>query len=128
MEVDPRRVVSKIGSDLAPAAKAHLREMLVDPQLPEHLRTVTREAHNTIEALLVEVGHLEVALESRIVIEQAKGLLFSTGLSMDQAFDLLRRTSQDHNRKLRDVAADLIRTRGEALDVPRREALPVHHE
>ena len=97
--------------------------MLADPQLPEHLRDTAREAEDTIDALLVEIGHLELALESRLVIEQAKGLLFSTGLSMDEAFDLLRRTSQSQNRNLRAVALDLIRTRGEALDVLRRDAL-----
>lgn len=124
-DVDPKRVARKIGSELAPAAKAELRAMLVDPLLPEHLRASTRDAHNAIEALLVEIGHLEHALESRLVIEQAKGLLFSTGLSMDEAFDLLRRSSQHQNRKLREVAIDLIRTRGEALDALRRPSLPL---
>jgi AmiR/NasT family two-component response regulator len=32
-------------------------------------------------------------------------------LDPDQAFDVLRRYSQTHNRKLRDVAQDLIDTR-----------------
>jgi GAF domain-containing protein len=54
---------------------------------------------------------LENALESRAVIEQAKGVLLArTGCSLDEAFDLLRVASQNQNRKLRDIAADVVRT------------------
>ena len=51
---------------------------------------------------------LTQALESRLVIERAKGLLMSGGITSDQAFDLLRKVSQRENRKLRDVAAQVI--------------------
>lgn len=51
---------------------------------------------------------LTQALESRLVIERAKGLLMSGGITSDQAFDLLRKASQRENRKLRDIAADVI--------------------
>ena len=51
---------------------------------------------------------LSQALESRVVIEQAKGLLMATGVTSDAAFDLLRKASQRQNRKLRDVASDLV--------------------
>ena len=54
-------------------------------------------------------GHLERALESRGVIEQAKGILMAQqGCDGDEAFDILRRASQRMNRKLRDVASDLV--------------------
>ncbi|MGH9278586.1 MAG: ANTAR domain-containing protein, partial [Acidimicrobiales bacterium] len=53
--------------------------------------------------------HLQRALESRGVIEQAKGVLIGRqGCSDEEAFDILRRASQRMNRKLRDVAADLV--------------------
>jgi GAF domain-containing protein len=53
--------------------------------------------------------HLRVALETRDMIGQAKGILMARqGISGDQAFDVLRRASQRANRKLRDVAADVI--------------------
>lgn len=48
------------------------------------------------------------ALETRGVIEQAKGLLMSTGLTSDGAFDMLRKASQRENRKLHQIAADLV--------------------
>ncbi len=51
---------------------------------------------------------LTQALESRAAIEQAKGLLMSTGVNSDQAFELLRKASQRENRKLRDIAVDLV--------------------
>ena len=51
---------------------------------------------------------LAQALESRVVIEQAKGLLMSTGLTSSAAFDVLRKASQRENRKLHQVAAALV--------------------
>jgi GAF domain-containing protein len=52
---------------------------------------------------------LESALESRAVIEQAKGILMARqGCSSDEAFDILRRASQRSNRKLRQIAQDLV--------------------
>jgi GAF domain-containing protein len=55
-------------------------------------------------------SQLEIALASRAAIEQAKGILMATsGVSADEAFELLRTESNTTNRKLREVAADLIR-------------------
>jgi GAF domain-containing protein len=54
---------------------------------------------------------LTQALESRDVIGQAKGLLMSRyRLSAGAAFELLRRTSQDRNVKLREIAAQVVET------------------
>ena len=56
-----------------------------------------------------ELGEqLTEALSTRVITEQAKGLLMSTGLSADAAFDVLKKASQSQNRKLRDVAADIV--------------------
>ena len=53
--------------------------------------------------------NLSKAMESRAVIEQAKGVLMSTHLvDADAAFGMLRQRSQVSNRKLRDVAADVV--------------------
>jgi GAF domain-containing protein len=52
---------------------------------------------------------LQAAMESRAVIEQAKGILMGQRrCSADEAFDLLVRLSQQANRKLRDVAQALV--------------------
>ncbi|GGI05188.1 GAF and ANTAR domain-containing protein [Egicoccus halophilus] len=52
---------------------------------------------------------LQQALESRDLIGQAKGLLMARHrIDAEEAFQLLRKTSQDTNLKLRDVAAKLV--------------------
>ena len=55
------------------------------------------------------VDNLHTALGSRAVIEQAKGILHVTlGVSLDDAFGLMKRRSQRANRKVRAVAADIV--------------------
>jgi GAF domain-containing protein len=52
---------------------------------------------------------LRAALRSRGTIERAKGIIMGrTGVDADTAFERLRQMSMDQNRKLRDVAADII--------------------
>jgi transcriptional regulator with GAF, ATPase, and Fis domain len=52
---------------------------------------------------------LQGALNSRVVIEQAKGVLAAQGsLDMDTAFSRLRRFARNHNRHLRDVARGVV--------------------
>src|SRR4051812_36286910 len=52
---------------------------------------------------------LQNALTSRIAIEQAKGVLAERkGLTMDDAFDALRRHARDNNLKLTDVAQAVV--------------------
>src|SRR3954454_17733098 len=54
-------------------------------------------------------ANLQRALESRAVIDQAKGILIGQyHISPDEAFDLLSRQSQTSNRKLRDIARDIV--------------------
>ena len=55
------------------------------------------------------VGNLTRKLESQPVIEEAKGIIMARShVSPDEAFDVLRRASMRMNRKLRDLAADLV--------------------
>ena len=52
---------------------------------------------------------LQFALDSRAIIEQAKGVLMARqGCDQDAAFDLLRQLSQRSNRKLRDIASEVV--------------------
>ena len=52
---------------------------------------------------------LQEALTSRAVIDQAKGILMGQqGVGPDEAFNVLRTTSQRENRKLRDIAQELV--------------------
>jgi len=54
-------------------------------------------------------GELQVALDSRVVIEQAKGVLVGRhGLTTRQAFERLRRQARDQRRPLTEVARAVV--------------------
>jgi GAF domain-containing protein len=70
-----------------------------------------RHAALALATSLNEAG-LNVALDSRKLIGQAQGILMERyDLDADRAFEVLRRYSQDHNIKLRQLAEHLIATR-----------------
>ncbi|HEY0450847.1 GAF and ANTAR domain-containing protein [Actinophytocola sp.] len=63
----------------------------------------------------LKAEQLRRALDSRDAIGQAKGILMARrAISAEEAFDLLRRTSQDVNVKLRDLA-EAVTTHGVEL-------------
>jgi hypothetical protein len=95
----------------------------VDPPLGPHAERPCEPAPAASAGLLVEVDALRRtvarigdeltglrrAMASRSVIDQAKGAVRAvTGLSGDEAFALLAARSQNANRKLSDVAADVL--------------------
>jgi GAF domain-containing protein len=54
-------------------------------------------------------GELQLALDSRVVIEQAKGVLVGRhGLTTRQAFERLRRQARDQRRPLTEVARGVV--------------------
>jgi GAF domain-containing protein len=56
-------------------------------------------------------GNMKTAIESRAVIDQAKGILMERyKITADQAFQALARVSMHSNRKLRDIADELVTT------------------
>jgi GAF domain-containing protein len=64
------------------------------------------EAHHQLGE---QARHLRIAMESRAVIEQAKGVLMAQqGVDVERAFEILRAASQRSNRKLRDVAVGVV--------------------
>lgn len=66
-----------------------------------HGMTLARSEHANVT--------LRRALETRTVIGQAQGVLIARqSITPDEAFDILRRASQRTNRKLREVAAEIV--------------------
>jgi anti-anti-sigma factor len=58
----------------------------------------------------VVTGQLQVALNSRVIIEQAKGVLAERlRVTPDEAFVILRRYARDHNHPLTELSGDVIR-------------------
>ena len=54
-------------------------------------------------------GQLQAALNGRVIIEQAKGMLAEyLTITVDDAFKLLRSYARDFNRKLSEVAMDVV--------------------
>lgn len=71
-----------------------------------------------------EVTQLRAALVSNRRISMAVGIVMrDQNVDEDEAFTYLRRASQDRNRKLRDVAEDVIRDRRFPTDMRRAERL-----
>jgi hypothetical protein len=61
------------------------------------------------------VEQLRIALVSRGVIDQAKGIIMAArGIDAEAAFAILVRESQQQNRKLRDLAEEFVRTATQA--------------
>jgi GAF domain-containing protein len=56
-----------------------------------------------------QARNMRLAMDSRAVIEQAKGVLMAQRhIDADEAFDVLREASQRYNRKLRDIAHGIV--------------------
>jgi AmiR/NasT family two-component response regulator len=71
----------------------------------------------------IVAGQLQVALNSRVIIEQAKGILAERlHVTPDHAFLILRDYSRNNNRPLTQLAGDVIA--GTSGIVPGREASP----
>jgi GAF domain-containing protein len=90
-----------------PGAAVDERALAVVRSLTEtaaHALALQRQAYES----RVLADQLQRALNSRIVIEQAKGMLaVRHGLSLDEAFDRLRRHARTHRRKVAELAHEI---------------------
>lgn len=92
-------------------AKTHV----YDQNALDHATVFTAHAANALGSARLVSG-LETAMMSRHQIGVAQGILMATyGLTVEQAFDVLRRYSSHRNVKLRDVA-ELVVHRGRLPD------------
>ncbi|WP_447035037.1 ANTAR domain-containing protein [Streptomyces sp. DSM 118878] len=90
-----------------PGAAVDAKALAVVRSLTEtaaHALALQRQAYQS----RVLADQLQQALNSRIVIEQAKGMLaVRHGLSLDDAFDRLRRHARAHRRKVAELAHEI---------------------
>jgi GAF domain-containing protein len=91
---------------------------LSDPELRPVAQAMADVA--TIAILQERIGQqrdvlnqqLQAALTSRVIIEQAKGVLATLlQIEMDQAFELMRKRSRDERRRLVEVAEEVVNAR-----------------
>jgi GAF domain-containing protein len=75
----------------------------------------------------VLASQLQTALNSRVIIEQAKGVLAERRqLFMDEAFNEMRGFARSHNRRLTDVAYAVVRNEPEVGPLTRPPSAPGH--
>lgn len=80
-------------------------EDLRNAQALADIATIGLLHHRAADDSQLLAGQLQYALDSRVVIEQAKGVLAQhAGVTIDQAFDALRSYARNHNERLNDVA------------------------
>lgn len=74
-----------------------------------HVASVALVQDKTASDQTAITEQLQTALNSRVVLEQAKGVLAECGrLDMDQAFAALRKYARDHNGRLTDLARAVV--------------------
>lgn len=84
-----------------------LERLAAEQREPREQRVA--EQPSALDQALVRIEQLEVALEHRTVISQATGLMMQRHrLDSVRALAVLTRFSQDENRKLHEVALDLV--------------------
>ncbi|MBI5233782.1 MAG: response regulator [Deltaproteobacteria bacterium] len=96
----------------AKAIEAGIYAYLVKPITKKHLVPAIKLAltrYNQFETLKEEVNDLKDAIETRKLIERAKGILMKRcSINEDDAFKLMQAHSQKENRKMKEVAESLI--------------------
>ncbi len=99
------------------------REAVLQAGQVARARTTARVAIDAANSKLTEIqaelDGLRLAMRNRGTIEQAKGMLMlRLQVDEDKAFEYLRTLSNTTNRKLADVAADVVRTRAGESSFP----------
>lgn len=94
--------------DIDPASVALLPRRPSAAALDSAIRLSVYRARE-LRSARAEIAQLQQKLESRKAIERAKGILMRrTGLSEQEAYRILQRTSQDRSVPMVDVAKDVL--------------------
>ena len=112
-------------SGILPAADLVLGQALAD------VATIGILSERAIRSREVVAEQLQTALNHRMIIEQAKGVLAHQGnLTMAAAFDRLRRYARNHNARLSEVARKVVETdlAADVLDAPAVRSQAAHQQ
>jgi AmiR/NasT family two-component response regulator len=73
----------------------------------------TGDPYAQIERLEDRCAQLQRALESRVVIEQAKGAVAARrGVSLEEAFELVRGLARSQRREIHEFCVEVVANRG----------------
>jgi len=89
------------------AKDAGVVNYLIKPLRTREIRAaieVTLARYQAVRILEEQIADLSEQLETRKIIERAKGLLIERGLSESEAFRKLRKVSMDNRKSMREVA------------------------
>lgn len=95
-----------------------LLHVALPPGTPAQAELAVRRLVELTAILARRCAQLQEALDSRVTIEQAKGVLSERfGLEPDQAFDVLRRSARSNRVPLRDLAERVTGSRSTPSEV-----------
>lgn len=110
----PIILITGLSSDemASKAVEAGVFAYLVKPVTKKQLEPAIKLAmarYEEFKSLKVEVDDLKDAIETRKLVERAKGILMKRcNISEDDAFKLLQTHSQKENKKMREIADTII--------------------
>jgi AmiR/NasT family two-component response regulator len=87
-------------------------DLLAEATSPQEMQVIVRRLLGVTEAAYERRAQLEQALRTRIVIEQAKGVLAERfDVDVEEAFEMLRRGARSSRVKIHALAAEVVRSR-----------------
>ena len=100
---------SAVSTCSAPARRSLDDDDQVIAKALADIATIGILQQRTLHRSSVLAENLQRALNTRIVVEQAKGVLSERGqMPMDETFDLLRSFARSHNLKLSELARAVV--------------------
>ena len=105
-KTDPRQ---RVDSEAFVGAAETMLQLAVPPGTPVEAERAIKRLLELTTVLARRASQLQEALDSRVVIEQAKGILAERySITVDEAFRLLRRASRSNRLRIHDVAARVV--------------------
>jgi response regulator NasT len=113
---DPRAIVMFCQDDasetIAAAVKAGVSAYVVDGLQPHRIRPILQTAvarFQEYQELRRELAETKNTLAERKILERAKGILMKQrGISEDEAYQVLRKSAMNRNKRIVEVAENLI--------------------